>query len=84
MKFDKASMRARFHEAQAEKAAAEAAMQPLIDKRDALLTQMRPLEAQLKDVEAQLKVAREPIYNLSVEIGGIAKFMRDPDGKSRL
>lgn len=84
MMFDPVAMRARFHEAQAEKSAAEAAVQPLVDQRYAILAQMRPLEAQLKQVEEQLRVAREPIYDLSCEIGGIAKFLRDPDGKSRL
>lgn len=84
MKFDHASMKARFVEAQAEKAAAEAAMQPLVDQRNAILSQMRPLEAQLKQIDEQLKVAREPVYELSCEIGGIAKFLRDPDGKTRL
>ena len=77
-------MKARFAEAQAEKAAAEAAMQPLVDQREAILAQIRPLEAQLRQVEEQLKAAREPIYDLSCEIGGIAKFLRGPDGKSRL
>lgn len=84
MKFDRESLKARFHEAQAEKAAAEAALQPLIDKRDAILDQVRPLEAQLKEIEDQIRVAREPVYNLSCEIGGIAKYLRDPDGKTRL
>lgn len=84
MKFDPVAMRARFHEAVAEKSAAEAAIQPLVDKREAMLVQIRALEAQLSPIEDQLKVAREPIYNLSCEIGGIAKFLRDPDGKSRL
>ena len=84
MKFDPETLRARFHEAKAEKAAAEAAMQPLVDQREAILAQIRPLEEKLKQVEEQLKAAREPIYDLSCEIGGIAKFMRGPDGKSRL
>lgn len=84
MKFDRESLKARFHEAQAEKAAAEAVLQPLIDKRDAILAQVRPLEAQLKEIEDQIRVAREPVYNLSCEIGGIAKYLRDPDGKTRL
>lgn len=84
MKFDRPTLKARFHAAQAEKAAAEAAMQPIIDQRNAILSQMRPLEAQLKQIDEQLKVAREPVYELSCEIGGIAKFLRDPDGKTRL
>lgn len=84
MKFDRPSLKARFHAAQAEKAAAEAAMQPLVDQREAILVQIRALEAQLQPIEEKLKVAREPIYELSCEIGGIAKFLRGPDGKSRL
>lgn len=84
MKFDHATMKVRFAEAQAEKAAAEAALQPLVDQREAILVQIRALEAQLQPIEEQLKVAREPIYDLSCEIGGIAKFLRGPDGKSRL
>lgn len=84
MKFDHASMKARFAEAQAEKAAAEASMQPLVDQREAILVQIRALEAQLKPIDDKLRVAREPIYDLSCEIGGIAKFLRGPDGKSRL
>lgn len=84
MKFDRETMRARFREAQAEKAAAEAALQPLVAEREALLAQVRPLEAQLKDVERRLGEARKPVYDLACEIGAIAKFFCGPDGKSVL
>lgn len=84
MKFDKATLRERFHVAQSEKAAVEAAVQPLIDQREALIAEMRPMQERLDALNEQLKVAREPVYELSCEIGGIAKFLRDPDGKTRL
>lgn len=84
MKFDRATLKARFHAAQSEKASAEAAIKPLVDQRESILAQMRPLQDQLKAVEDQLRVAKEPIYDLSCEIGGIAKYLRDPDGKTRL
>lgn len=84
MKFDHDTLRARFREAQAEKAVAEAALEPLIAEREALLAQVRPLEAQLKAVEARLMEARKPVYDLACEIGAIAKFFRGPDGKSVL
>ena len=84
MKFDKATLRERFHVAQSEKAAVEAAVQPLIDQREALIAEMRPMQERLDALNEQLKDAREPLYELSVEIGAIARFLRDPDVKTRV
>lgn len=84
MKFDPETLRARFHEAKAEKEKLEAALAPKVAERDALLAEMAPLKAKLADVDVRLKAARQPIYDLSVEMGKISKFLRDPDGKSRL
>ena len=84
MKFDNETMRARFHEAKAEKEKLEASMAPIVAERDALLAEMAPLKAKLADVDVRLKAARQPSYHLSVEMGKISKFLRDPDGKSRL
>lgn len=84
MKFDPPTMRARFHEAKAEKEAAEAALAPKIAERDAVLAEMAPLQAKLKTLNEGIKAEREPIYELSVEMGSIAKFLRGPDGKARL
>ena len=84
MKFDPETLRARFHEAKAEKEKLEAALAPKVAERDALLAEMAPLKAKLADVDVRLKAARQLIYDLSVEMGKISKFLRDPDGKSRL
>jgi len=84
MKFDPETLRARFHEAKAEKEKLEAALAPKVAERDALLAEMAPLKARADAIGAELKVARQPIYDLSVEMGKIAKFLRGPDGKSRL
>jgi len=84
MKFDQATLKARFHEAKAEKEAAESSIAPLVAQRDALMAQMRPIEAQISAIDAQLKAAREPIYELSCEMGKIAKFLAGADGKARL
>lgn len=84
MNFDPETLRARFHAAKAEKEAAEAAIQPLLSEREALLASINPFQVQLDAINEQLKIARQPIYDLSVEMAQIAKFMRGPDGKSRL
>lgn len=84
MKFDQTTLKARFHEAKAERDAAEAKIAPLVAQRAALLAQMRPIEAQISAIDAQLKAAREPIYELSCEMGKIAKFLAGADGKARL
>lgn len=57
MKFDKATLRERFHVAQSEKAAVEAAVQPLIDQREALIAEMRPMQERLDALNEQLKDA---------------------------
>lgn len=42
------------------------------------------MQERLDALNEQLKDAREPLYELSVEIGAIARFLRDPDGKTRV
>lgn len=84
MKFDHDTLRARFHAAKAEKETAEASIAPKVAERDAILAEMAPLQAKLDAINADLKTARQPIYELQTEMGQIAKFLRGPDGKSRL
>ena len=84
MKFDADTLRARFHAAKVEKEAAEANMHPLIIEREALLASIKPFQDKLDAVNEKLKAARQPIYDLQTEMGQIAKFLRGPDGKSRL
>lgn len=82
--FDRETMRQRYWAAVQEKQALEDDLAPTVAQREALLEQIRPLQDQLDQVNATIRDARAPIYDLSVEMGSIAKFLTDADGKARL
>jgi len=70
-----AAMRARFHEAKAERAALEAQLAPKRARRDALAARIAALEAEIRPLNAELKVEQQPLFDLDMEIGMIVRAL---------
>lgn len=75
--FDPETMRRRFHELAQKRDAITAKSGPLRVQRDALIAAH---EAQVRPLEAQIKAAEAGLYDISREIGIIARALNGKTG----
>lgn len=70
-------MRARFHEATAERDALDAQAKPLREKYDAISAEITEItEKRLKPVAEKKREIEQGMYDLNMEIGKISRFLR--------
>ena len=71
-------MRARFHEAVAERDAILARAKPHRDEYEAVSAEITKItQERLKPAEAAMKAAEEGLFDLNAEIGKITRFLRE-------
>jgi len=78
------ALRKRFHEAGAEREALMESMKPTWKAHKALVEKIQALEAEAKALAEEMAPTRAKLFELENERGAIARFLREPDGKSRM
>lgn len=76
-----ASLRARFHELNAEKERVLADAQPLQDQYDSLRAKMDEITVALEPVRAALIEAKKPLYDIDMERAALARALQGKTGE---